>query len=79
MWELTVNLRDAADATAFMTGIDDRPEATSPGVRVTKYPDDRQAVVRAAARGPLAALATWAITFPSARMALRDDSGSEEG
>jgi len=79
MWELTVNLRDSADATAFMTGIDDRPEAETPGVRITKYPDDRQAVARSADRTPLAALATWAITFPSARLALSDDSASQEG
>lgn len=79
MWELTVNLRDAADATALLSAIDSRSEATAPGVRITKYPDDRQVVVRALDRTPLAGLATWALTFVSARLRLSDDSASQEG
>lgn len=78
MWQMTVNLRDTADATAFMTQIDTRPEAATPGVRITKYPDDRQAVVLAPERTPLAGLTVWAVGFPSARISLSDDAASQE-
>lgn len=78
MWQLIVNLKDSADATAFMTGIDGRAESTSPGVRITKYPDDRQAVARGVERTPLAGLASWSLGFASARITLSDDSDSQE-
>lgn len=80
MWRLSVNLKDSTDATAFLAQIDTRSEVTgAPGVRVTKYPNDRQAVATAMDRAPLAGLGTWALTFPSARIALADDYASQEG
>jgi hypothetical protein len=80
MWQLIMNLKDPGDASAVLGQIDSRTEVTSnPGVRVTKYPDDRQVVVRGMDRTPLAGLADWGLSFASARVALSDDSPYDEG
>lgn len=80
MWELTVNLRDGAEAQQFLTEIGGRPEAGSPLIRVITYPDDGMAVARTTERSLVAGLATWALTFTTSRIGLRDDSGAyQEG
>jgi hypothetical protein len=76
MWELIIRLPDAAQAQQALTGIDSRPETATPGVRVTKYPNDQQLVVRSVERAPLASLGKWALDFTSARVTLVTDSGS---